>query len=86
MRCYIVAKNARLNIAIMPSTKQQLQAYCMVHDGLNMGDVVDIAIKQYIEHETLAESCKPIVMERLGQLLNSQEQIIQLLQDNKHSE
>lgn len=82
----MMPKNARLNIAVMPSTKQQLQAYCLAHDDLNMGDVVDIAIRQYLEQETLNEVCQPLVTERLNQILNSQMQVISLLKDIKDKE
>lgn len=47
-----MAKDARLNVTIMHSTKARLQDYCDNHDGISMGDVVEAALKNFLNDKT----------------------------------
>lgn len=72
-----MAKDARLNVTIMESTKSRLQAYCDSHDGISMGDVVEAALKNFFERQDRNHSAPDLVLERINQLLNSNMHIAQ---------
>lgn len=85
-----MAKDARLNVTIMNSTKSRLQDYCESHDGISMGDVVEAALKNFFERQDRNHSAPDLVLERINQLLASNMHIAQtmgLLDDrSKHTE
>ncbi len=62
-----MAKNARLNIAIMPSTKDRLVRFCKEKD-ISMGDVVDDALKNFFERLDRSNSAPDLVLDRINQL------------------
>lgn len=73
-----MAKDGRLNVAIMGSTKERLARYCSEHD-ISQGDVVDAALKNYFERIDREYSSPDIVLDRMSQILMSQMQIAQTL-------
>ena len=62
-----MAKNARINVAIMPSTKARLLALCEEKD-LSQGDVIDDALKNFFEHLDRSHSAPDLVLDRLNAL------------------
>lgn len=79
-----MAKNARLNITVMGSTKQRLQEYCEEHGDITMGDVVDAALKNFFDRQDRTHSAPDLVLDRLNQVLMSNMKIAQsngLLED-----
>lgn len=74
-----MAKNARLNITVMGSTKARLQAYCEEHDDITQGDVVEAALKNFFERQDRHHVAPDLVLERLNQVLLSNMKIAQSL-------
>lgn len=72
-----MAKNARLNITVMGSTKQRLQEYCDTHGDITMGDVVDAALKNFFDKQDRTHSAPDLVLDRLGQVLMSNMKVAQ---------
>ena len=72
-----MAKNARLNITIMNSTKNRLQAYCEEHGDITMGDVVDAALKNFLDRQDRDHAAPELVLDRMNQLLLSNMRIAQ---------
>lgn len=72
-----MAKDARLNVTIMNSTKTRLQDYCESHEGISMGDVVEAALKNFFERQDRNHSAPDLVLERINQLLASNMHVAQ---------
>lgn len=66
-----MAKDARLNVTIMPSTKTRLANYCEQHEGVSMGDVVEAALNNFFDKQDRNHSAPDLVLDRLNQLLAS---------------
>lgn len=77
-----MSKNARINVAIMPSTKERLLRYCEEHD-ISQGDVVDDALKNFFEKIDRQHSAPDLVLDRLNQLTLSVMQMNQTLGEVK---
>lgn len=77
-----MSKNARINVAIMPSTKERLLRYCEEHD-ISQGDVVDDALKNFFEKIDRQHSAPDLVLDRLNQLTLSMMQLNQTLGEVK---
>lgn len=73
-----MAKNARINVAIMPSTKERLLRFCEEHD-VSQGDVIDDALKNFFEKIDRQHSAPDLVLDRINQLTLSVMQINQTL-------
>ena len=74
-----MAKNARLNITVMNSTKRRLQSYCEEHGDISMGDVVDAALKNFLDRKDRDHAAPDLVLDRMNQLLLSNMKIAQSL-------
>lgn len=72
-----MSKQSRLNVTVLPSTKERLLRYCAEHDGLNQGDVVDAALKNFFEHIDRQHSAPDLVLDRINQLTLSVMQLNQ---------
>lgn len=77
-----MAKNARINVTIMPSTKERLLRFCEEHD-VSQGDVVDDALKNFFEKLDREHSAPDLVLDRLNQLTLSIMQMNQTLGEVK---
>lgn len=73
-----MAKNARINVAIMPSTKERLLRFCEEHD-VSQGDVIDDALKNFFEKIDRQHSAPDLVLDRINQLTLSVMQMNQTL-------
>lgn len=62
-----MAKNARINVSIMPSTKERLVRFCEERD-ISQGDVVDDALKNFFEKLDRQHSAPDLVLDRINQL------------------
>lgn len=72
-----MSKQTRLNVTILPSTKERLLRYCADHEGLNQGDVVDAALKNFFEHIDRQHTAPDLVLDRINQLTLSVMQLNQ---------
>lgn len=63
-----MSKQARLNVSVLPSTKERLLRYCEEHEGLSQGDVVDAALKNFFEQIDRKHSAPDLVLDRINQL------------------
>lgn len=77
-----MAKNARINVAIMPSTKERLLRFCEEHD-ISQGDVVDDALKNFFEKIDRQHSAPDLVLDRINQLTLSIMQLNQTVGEIK---
>lgn len=77
-----MAKNARINVSIMPSTKERLLRFCEEHD-ISQGDVVDDALKNFFEKLDRQHSAPDLVLDRINQLTLSMMQMNQTLGEIK---
>lgn len=77
-----MAKNARINVSIMPSTKERLLRFCEEHD-ISQGDVVDDALKNFFEKLDRQHSAPDLVLDRINQLTLSIMQMNQILGEIK---
>lgn len=77
-----MAKNARINVSIMPSTKERLLRFCEEHD-ISQGDVVDDALKNFFEKVDRQHSAPDLVLDRINQLTLSIMQMNQILGEIK---
>lgn len=77
-----MAKNARINVAIMPSTKERLLRFCEEHD-ISQGDVVDDALKNFFEKIDRQHSAPDLVLDRINQLTMSVMQLNQTVGEIK---
>lgn len=77
-----MAKNARINVAIMPSTKERLLRFCEEHD-VSQGDVVDDALKNFFEKLDRRHSAPDLVLDRINQLTLSIMQLNQTVGEIK---
>lgn len=77
-----MAKNARINVSIMPSTKERLLRFCEEHD-ISQGDVVDDALKNFFEKLDRQHSAPDLVLDRINQLTLSIMQMNQTLGEIK---
>ncbi len=73
-----MAKNARINVAVMPSTKARLISFCEERD-VSQGDVVDDALKNFFEKLDRAHSAPDFVLDRMNALTLSVMQMNQIL-------
>ena len=58
---------ARIDVTILPSTKDRLLAFCRERD-ISQGDVVDDALKNFFEKQDRRHSAPDLVLDRLNQL------------------
>ena len=58
---------ARIDVTILPSTKDRLLAFCRERD-ISQGDVVDDALKNFFEKQDRRHSAPDLVLNRLNQL------------------
>lgn len=77
-----MAKNARINVSIMPSTKERLLRFCEEKD-ISQGDVVDDALKNFFEKIDRQHSAPDLVLDRINQLTMSVMQANQVLGELK---
>lgn len=77
-----MAKNARINVSIMPSTKERLLRFCEEQD-ISQGDVVDDALKNFFEKLDRQHSAPDLVLDRINQLTLSMMQMNQALGEIK---
>lgn len=77
-----MSKNARINVSIMPSTKERLLRFCEEHD-ISQGDVVDDALKNFFEKLDRQHSAPDLVLDRINQLTLSIMQMNQILGEIK---
>lgn len=75
-----MAKDARIHVAIMPSTKDRLLEYCKRHD-ISQGDVIDDALRNFFEKLDRKHSAPDLVLDRLNQLTVSIMQLNQVVGD-----
>lgn len=81
-----MAKNARLSVAVMPSTKNRLVEFCD-GTGISQGDVVDDALKSFFERKDWRHSAPDLVVDRLNTLILSVMQVndrLQAVEDTLH--
>lgn len=77
-----MGKNARINVAIMPSTKDRLLRFCEEHD-VSQGDVVEDALKNFFERQARSYSAPDLVLDRINGLTLSVMQMNQVLAEIK---
>lgn len=77
-----MAKNGRINVSVMPSTRERLLRFCEEHD-VSQGDVVDDALKNFFEKIDRQHSAPDLVLDRINQLTLSMMQMNQTLGNMK---
>lgn len=77
-----MAKDARVHVAIMPSTKERLLRFCQEHD-VSQGDVIDDALKNFFEKIDREHSAPDLVLDRINQLTLSIMQLNQTVGEIK---
>ena len=78
-----MAKNAQIHVTVMPSTRERLIRFCEEHEGINQGDVVEDALKNFFDRQDRIHSATDLVLERINALTLSVIECNRLLSEIK---
>lgn len=78
-----MAKNAQIHVTVMPSTRERLIRFCEEHEGINQGDVVEDALKNFFDRQDRIHSAPDLVLERINALTLSVIECNRLLNEIK---